>query len=202
MHDPWLERLYRYFHNRSAGDANAPHSRHATSRAGRQWRQAAVLVPIVRPDADHPCQVILTVRTQGLRSHAGQVALPGGTRDSGDFSTVQTALRESREEINLAAEDVEVIGQLGKLLLPSGYQVTPVVGLVEGTARLEPEPAEVAVIFRVPASLVLDPANYRQTAYRANGRRLRTLELHYGAYRIWGATATILHYLGRQLQPK
>lgn len=204
MHDdPWLERLYRYFRENPASSSPIPHPSRPDSRgsaAGRQWRQAAVLIPVVRPAGrGQESRVILTLRTRQMRSHAGQVALPGGTCDADDHGPMHTALRESHEEINLIPEEVEIIGRMGKLWLPSGYQVTPIVGLIDPGASLHPEPAEVAAIFQAPAALVLSPDSYRETDYEVAGRRMKTLELYHDGYRIWGATAAILHHLGREL---
>ncbi len=94
-------------------------------------RKAAVLIPVTRQDSEHESHIILTVRSENLRSHAGQISLPGGTRDAEDSDAIATALRESEEEIGLLSSQVEVIGKLGDMALPSGFHITPIVGLID-----------------------------------------------------------------------
>ena len=101
-------------------------------------RKAAALIPITRWDCDHESHVVLTVRSENLRSHAGQISLPGGTRDAEDADDVATALRESEEEIGLPASQVEVIGKLGDMALPSGFHITPIVGLIQPGLNFTP----------------------------------------------------------------
>ena len=144
-------------------------------------------------------RVILTVRAEWLKRHAGQVSLPGGARDGGDDDIAATALREAEEEIGLAPERVKVIGKLGRLATPSGFSITPVVGVVEDGAPLVPCPREVSDIFTAPLELILDVSAYQVSSLRHDGRERRFLELRFGEYRIWGATAAILHHLARQV---
>jgi 8-oxo-dGTP pyrophosphatase MutT (NUDIX family) len=167
---------------------------------GRPIRQAAVLVPVIRASPGRESHIVLTLRTENLRSHAGQVSLPGGTADPEDADIVRTALREAEEETHLAPEAVQVIGTLPALLLPSAYHVTPVVGLIGSEVVLKPAPAEVAEIFLVPCSLLMNPDNYRIATMQFQNRERRFLELQFGPYRIWGATAAILHHLATQLK--
>lgn len=162
-------------------------------------RKAAVLIPITRWDCDHESHVVLTVRSENLRSHAGQISLPGGTRDAEDADDVATALRESEEEIGLPASQVEVIGKLGDMALPSGFHITPIVGLIQPGLNFTPAVEEVADIFQVPLNLVLDPNAYKASFMTFNKVERKILELHYEDYRIWGATAAILHHLAMQV---
>lgn len=167
---------------------------------GTTYHKAAVLIPVLRA-ADHPgSQILFTVRTDTLARHAGQVSFPGGRCDPEDQDAIATALRESTEEIGLAADSVEILGQLGDIFLPSGYQVTPVVGLVEPGAELIPSPHEVADIFLAPAELVLNPGNFQRSLYRYAEAEHQVLELYFRKHRIWGATANILFHLGSELE--
>lgn len=169
---------------------------------GRTVRRAAVLIPIVPPASpEGEFRIMLTLRTPHLRAHAGQISLPGGRADDSDADIIHTALREAEEETHLAPEAVRVIGTLPALLMPSAYHVTPVVGLVDPLAQVKPAPDEVAEIFYVPASVLLDPDNYRIGSMMFQQRQRQFLELQHGRYRIWGATAAILHYLAKQLRP-
>ena len=174
---------------------------------GKAVRHAAVLVPIVPPAPSFSgtplplddYHVLLTLRTSHLRNHAGQISLPGGSVDTTDTDIIHTALRETEEEIHLSPGRVQVIGRLPPLIMPSAYHVTPVVGVIAADAVVKPSPDEVAEIFYVPASVIFDPANYRVNSMPFQGRERHFMELQFGPYRIWGATAAILHYLAVQL---
>lgn len=167
---------------------------------GKAVRRAAVLIPIVPPvSAADDYRIMLTLRTPHLRNHAGQVSLPGGGADATDRDIVHTALRETEEETHLAPQFIRVVGTLPALIMPSAYHVTPVVALIDPGAPVKPAPDEVAEIFYVPTSLLLNPDNYQINTMTFQGRERRFMELQYGPYRIWGATAAILHYLAKQL---
>lgn len=158
-------------------------------------RKAAVLIPVTRNSATQESHVVLTVRSANLKSHAGQISLPGGTWEARDADAVSTALRESEEEIGLRRDAVEIIGQLGEMALPSGFRVTPVIGLIEPGLQFTPCPVEVADIFQAPLELVLNPEAYRRSEILFNEQPRQILELLFEDYRIWGATANILHHL-------
>ncbi|PCJ24850.1 MAG: CoA pyrophosphatase [SAR86 cluster bacterium] len=162
-------------------------------------RKASVLIPITRHQADNESHIVLTVRSENLNTHAGQISLPGGSRDEQDADDIATALRESEEEIGLATTEVEVIGQLGDMALPSGFQITPVVGLIKPGLKFKPCPFEVAEIFSAPLALVLDLDAYTSTFMTYKNKQRKILELQYKNYRIWGATAAILHNLAREV---
>lgn len=167
---------------------------HSAELPSANFRNAAVLIPI------REGSVILTLRTEHLSSHPGQVSFPGGTTDASDVDAIATALRESEEEIGVRAEAVQVIGQLGNLLMPSGYCVTPVVGVLAAGTRLTPSPREVEHIFGVPISIALNCASYQRTRVMLQDTEREVLEFHHEGYRIWGATATILYHLALELE--
>lgn len=167
--------------------------------AGTPLRAAAVLIPVLRPTPGEESHIVLTLRSARLSSHAGQVSLPGGTRNVDDATPIDTALREAEEEIGLLPAQVEILGQMGRILLPSGYEVTPVIGVVDSRPVFRPCPIEVEEVFTVPSSLLLNPGNYRVADMEYKGQVRKVLELYYGKYRIWGATAAILNHLARQL---
>jgi len=155
-------------------------------------RPAAVLVGLregVQP------RLVLTVRTDNLPSHAGQVAFPGGRSDPEDADAVATALRESEEEIGLARKLVKPIGFLDRFETISGYCITPVVARIDPEARLYPAPAEVAEVFEVPLSFFLEPTNLRRYTMEFRGHRRDMVEFVHGGHRIWGATAAMLFNL-------
>jgi len=156
---------------------------------------AAVLVAITdRPDPG----LILTVRRDDLRTHAGQVAFPGGRIDRGE-TPCQAALREAHEELDLLPADVTVLGEADPYRTVTGYQVTPVVGLVPPDLTLTPNPAEVAGWFEAPLDFVLDPANQQRMSAEFRGRTRHYYQIDWQDRRIWGATAAMLVNLGRRI---
>lgn len=163
-------------------------------------RRAAVLIPVTRQFESRQAEVVLTVRSENLTSHAGQISLPGGSWEAEDQDSVATALRESEEEIGLHRHKVDVLGNLGEMPLPSGYRITPVIGIIEPEQNFIPCPREVADIFQAPLELVLDTSAYRSSVMEYNNKPRRILELMYEDYRIWGATAAILYHLAREVE--
>ena len=156
---------------------------------------AAVLIPII--DRPEGLTVLLTERARDLRHHPGQIAFPGGRVEADDDGPVAAALRESREEIGLAAVCVEVLGFLPDQLVLTGYRVTPVVGLVHPDLSLRIDPTEVAAVFEVPLAFVLDTANHRLRSRPLGGGLVDVYEMPYGDHHIWGATAGMLTSLAR-----
>jgi 8-oxo-dGTP pyrophosphatase MutT (NUDIX family) len=150
---------------------------------------AAVLIGVregVQP------RLVLTVRTAHLQAHAGQVACPGGRRDAQDTNAIDTALRESTEEIGLDRSQVEPLGFLDCFETISGFCVTPVVGRIAEGAVLYPTPSEVAEVFEVPLAFFLEPSNLRRYVMDYRGHRRSMVEFVHGGHRIWGATAAML----------
>ena len=159
-------------------------------KPGGELIDAAVLIPIV--DRADGMTVLLTQRTEHLNDHAGQVSFPGGRVEAGDADPVATALRETEEEIGLAASHVEVIGRLDDYLTRTGFLVTPVVGLVAPPFTLELDSFEVAEAFEVPLAFVLDAANHERHSRVWNGAERYFYVLPFEDRYIWGATAGIL----------
>ncbi|WP_287463760.1 CoA pyrophosphatase [Accumulibacter sp.] len=158
---------------------------------------AAVLFPIVRRD-DGPT-VLLTQRTAHLKDHPGQISFPGGRCESADASPVHTALREAAEEIGLAAAHVDIAGYLPEYLTSTGFRVTPVVAMVTPPFELQVDAFEVAEVFEVPLSFLLDPANHQRHSLHYRGRLRHYYAMPYRGYFIWGATAGIIMSLYRAL---
>ena len=163
-------------------------------------KNAAVLIAASRENVNLTSSIILTLRSQNLKSHAGQVSLPGGTADATDINAIDTALREAQEEIALSKDRVTVLGCLGKIALPSGYLVTPVVGLIDSFKYLSPFPGEVDEIFFVPLTTILDPNAYKTHTKKFDSGDHQILEIQHSNHRIWGATAAILYHLANEIE--
>ena len=159
--------------------------------------EAAVLVPLVPRNG--AIQVLLTQRTAHLTDHAGQISFPGGRVEETDASRVDTALRETEEEIGLLPQRIEVLGTLCEYELPSGFRITPVVGWIEPPVEFRPDPFEVAAIFEAPLAHFLDESNYERRQYHFRGRHRHYLAVPYEGRYIWGATAGMLQCLARAL---
>lgn len=153
-------------------------------------REAAVLVPIVEHQGH--LTVLLTRRSDDLPVHKGQISFPGGRVEEDDDSHVETALRESEEEIGLDRRSVEIIGRLDTYLTRTGYSVTPVIGLVRPPLDLTADPVEVAEIFEVPLAFLLDRGNQERHSREWQGKTRHFFVLPYEHYYIWGATAGML----------
>jgi 8-oxo-dGTP pyrophosphatase MutT (NUDIX family) len=166
---------------------------------------ASVLVGLVPRDE---ITVLLTQRTDHLTDHPGQISFPGGRAEDFDADAVATALREAHEEIGLETRFVDVLGELPTYTTGTGFIVTPVIGFVDPTFTYNPDPFEVAEVFEVPLSFLMNPANHRRHAIEVNGVRREFLSIPWdgidaqGAprhYFIWGATAAMLRNLYRFL---
>jgi len=158
-------------------------------------RPAAVLIAVT--DRDEP-GVILTHRPESMRAHAGQVAFPGGKLDPGE-DAVTAALREAHEELAINPSDVRIIGATDRFVTGTGYDVTPVLGLVPPDLPLTPNPVEVASWFEAPLGFVLDPANHAHKQREWFGKMRPYIEIDWQGHLIWGITAAILANLARRL---
>lgn len=159
--------------------------------------RAAVLVPII--EAPSP-RVLLTVRHEALRAHAGQVAFPGGRLDPEDDGPVSAALREAWEEVRLPTEQVEVVGTARPYATRSGYLITPVVGVIPEGIDLHPQEAEVSGVFEVPLDILLAEANHLRRSVIFEGSPRQYYEIDWPDQRIWGVTAGLIVELAPRLR--
>lgn len=162
------------------------------------FRPAAVLVPVIATAAG--MEFLLTKRTEDVETHKGQISFPGGMRDREDASPEATALRETEEELGIAPSRIDVLGLLDDIATPTGFVITPVVGLLTELPPLAPNPAEVAETFTVPWKVFLDPANGRTEARVFMGERRTIWFYDTGRHVVWGATASIIHALLSRLK--
>lgn len=160
-------------------------------------RPASVLVPVIR----HPqgLTVLLTKRSETLRSHKGQISFPGGRREQTDGSAAAAALREAQEEVGLDPVRVEVIGYLDDYLTVTRYRVTPVVGFVSEPPTLKLDEGEVAEAFEVPLDLLVQDGSYERKVFSNGGMNIPFFEVNHGDRRIWGATAGMLWNLMKKI---
>jgi len=163
-----------------------------------ELRPAAVLVPLL--DRAEGMSVLLTQRTPHLSAHAGQIAFPGGRIEASDADATAAALRETEEEIGLPRAQVAIIGRLDTYVTGTGFEITPLVGIVDVPFALRLDPFEVAEAFEVPLAFVLDGNNHRRMT-RVHDSRTRTFYvLPFEDRYIWGATAGMLVNLAEVLR--
>ncbi|HVI06147.1 MAG TPA: CoA pyrophosphatase [Sphingomicrobium sp.] len=143
--------------------------------------------------------IILTVRREHLRTHAGQIAFPGGRLDPGE-DAVSGALREANEEVLLDPARVAIVGSLAPYRTVTSYTVTPVIGVIPPDLPLEPHEEEVGELFEAPLDFLLDPHNQHYRTALFQGQTRHYYEIIWNDRRIWGATAAMIVNLSRRLQ--
>ena len=158
-----------------------------------QARKAAVLLPLFEQDG--AVSIAFIRRATTLRSHSGEIALPGGSVDPTDTSPVMTALREAQEEIGLDPVRVEVLGVLSPVFtVVSNFLITPVVAfLPQGLGELHLQTSEVHEMILIPLHRLSDPAILHTERWTRNNLTRVVYFYDYGSYRIWGATGRILN---------
>lgn len=157
---------------------------------GRSLRPAAVLVPVF--EREHDLTILLTRRADHLESHSGQVAFPGGKMHVEDRTPLETALRETHEEVGIGHGHIDLVGELDPYETGTGFIIRPFVGFVAPEAELVLDPGEVAEAFEVPFSFLMDPANHAREQMFWRGKMREFYEMPYNGQRIWGATAAML----------
>lgn len=155
---------------------------------------SAVLIPVFKHNGQY--YIVFIKRTNKVKTHKGQISFPGGMRDKGDKTLLDTALRESVEEIGLRQEDAAIIGELDdEITTTSNYIVTPFIALIPWPYKFTPNKEEVAKIISVPITALLDKANRKPETETLNGKKIESFNYYYQGTKIWGATARILNKL-------
>ena len=188
-----LEKWRDVYESFSPVDVETGERRPRVPSPGSGSRRAAVLVPVLlEPEG---ARLVYTVRRDHLQDHAGQISFPGGSMDPADGSLLETALREAEEEIDLSPDLVEVIGELEEMYIPpSGFRVSPYVGLLPPGAELALHPDEVEAIFTVPLDELVSPRTLQKVLWTYEGREYEVpVFVVEGQPRrnIWGATAAM-----------
>jgi 8-oxo-dGTP pyrophosphatase MutT (NUDIX family) len=143
--------------------------------------------------------VLLTQRTAHLSAHAGQISFPGGRIELEDLDAITAALRETEEEVGLPRERVSVIGRLDTYVTGTGFEITPIVGIVAPPFALAIDPFEVAEAFEVPLAFILDRRNHQRIERPVGAQSRSFFVLPFEGRNIWGATAGILVNLAEVL---
>jgi len=157
---------------------------------------AAVLIPIVKHDVP---TVVLTERTSHLNQHAGQISFPGGRMEPDDIDLQSCVLRETHEEIGVSLEKIAMVNDLGLWPSYSGYVVKPFIGIITPPVKFTPCSHEVAEIFEVPLTFILDKQNY-QRIEKSTPIPHHYYQMDYQGKIIWGLTASILMLLAALVQ--
>jgi 8-oxo-dGTP pyrophosphatase MutT (NUDIX family) len=153
------------------------------------FTSCAVLVPLVTTGSNY--KVLYTRRTGKVRDHKNQISFPGGMREKQDTSLIETALRETQEEIGLDPKVIDILGRLQDLYTPTGYRITPIVGLVSAPLILIPNPHEIEEIFQVPLTHLLNRKNMQVQKAEFFGKSFDLPAFKFRQHTIWGATGRI-----------
>ena len=183
-------------------NANGQVTRRAYDRATFPPARPASTLLVIYPGDAGRLVIPLTVRHAEMRSHAGEVSLPGGAVDPTDADREAAAMREAWEEIGLAPDLVRIVGVLDDVWIPvSNFELRPFVGTVSRRPMLVPHDAEVAAIVELPLDALFDDAVLGTEEFSGRGFTVRAGAYRYGGVRVWGATALTLgmlaHVLGR-----
>jgi 8-oxo-dGTP pyrophosphatase MutT (NUDIX family) len=178
-------------------NARSPEQRDPAAEDGEGKTEAAVMLLLYERDGRE--HILFQERTQHVQHHKGEISLPGGRRDAGDGTLLDTALRETDEEIGVTAADIEVFGSLDLVVTTlSNYAISPFAGAItaDGEYAFKMAEREVKELLIVPVDHLMDTAHVEWTVRELGGVTSDERVFHFGEHRIWGATARILgHYL-------
>lgn len=193
-----LTNLSSYLHSHSnflQSSKTAINNLHASSTQAPSL--AAVMMPIILSDT---CDsLLLTQRSDTLKSHAGQISFPGGRLDTEDETLLDCALRETHEEVGIHKNKINIVGSLGDWHSQSGFLISVYIGLINAPLSLKACEQEVAEIFEVPIDFVLEPTHYEKIDFKREGQDYSYYQIQYQGKRIWGFTAGMMYLLSRIL---
>ena len=164
-----------------------------------ELRAAAVLIVLIEPEKQGKLDVLFTKRASHLKHHPSQISFPGGKTEKEDKSPIATALRETYEEIGIAPELLNVVGQLPAYQTVSGFYITPIIALASKLQIYNIDKNEVDEIFHVPLQHFIGTENHHVLSVRKGGLQHKVHFFPYQGRNIWGATAVILKDLVKQL---
>lgn len=156
---------------------------------------SAVLIPLI--EENNEVFIVFTKRASHLRKHAGQICFPGGKVENNDKHIIDTALRESQEEIGLSPIETQIVGQLKDYETLTGYRISPIVGFIPENTRFTIDTNEVAEIFKIPLKYFYQAHRYVEVPILRKQRTYNVNFITYEKYTIWGATAAILKDLAK-----
>ena len=185
---------------RTLRDLKSPLSASWLAFLNKKNTESAVLVPI--QVIDSKLHLIFTKRNENLKSHAGQICFPGGRIDNSDKSIEACALRESYEEINIQQHQVKVLGKLDSFITGTGFQISPIVGMVDSEYELQIKSKEVEKVFSAPLDFFLEKKNQKEKIIMRHETQFRIYEFYFEDLIIWGATASIIMNLIEVIQTK
>ena len=151
---------------------------------------AAVLLVLYSKNGQY-C-ILLHKRSEQVEYHKGEISFPGGTQDQEDRDSLDTALRETEEEMGIRREDVTILGELDEVATTSGFRIRVYVGTIDYPYPFKPSNREIAEVLEVPIAVLEDPANVRVESRWGQGQLTTSHAYAYGQHLIFGATAKIL----------
>ncbi|MDN3698253.1 MULTISPECIES: CoA pyrophosphatase [Vibrio] len=189
--------LIQYFQFHQLVDYDADSTKRVEHLNTRTLRKAAVLIGFV--ERENQLNIVLTKRAQHLKHHPGQISFPGGKHEQYDNSLLDTAVRETSEEIGIPAEHIEILGQLPEITTVSQFSVTPVLAFIHSGYTANIDPNEVESLFEVPASHLLDTSKLFSHLFTIRNEPHRVFAIPYEQHFIWGMTAQIIQSLQQQI---
>ena len=165
-------------------------SNHHPPKNSQIQKRASVIIPLLEVECE--VFVMLTQRSKRLRSHAGQVSFPGGKQDQRDANSLETAIRETREEIGLPKEKIEIIGTLDQILSLHHYLVTPFVAIIPGDFVPIPNEDEIDAVFKVPLSFFMKNDQHWTEEFETPFAKVLAHHFEFEGFDIWGLTAKLI----------
>jgi len=154
----------------------------------------SAVVMLMRPTGDGPTDfdIVFTRRSDDVPNHASQVSFPGGRMEK-DETPAEAAIRETEEELGISTDKVTLLGELDSMVTNSGFHVTPMAALLEGEVTYQPDSREVARVFHVPLTALMEADAWEFHEYQYKSNTVGIWYFHYDNEVIWGVTGHILH---------